>query len=77
MLQSPQNEVLTPWPGICALYNLPVSCCSPNCSMFQLAVLLAVAQALSVPSSLWACIGPPPFRPHLSHITLVQGLPPL
>lgn len=23
------------WPGICALYNLTVSCCSPNCSMFR------------------------------------------
>ena len=60
MLQCPQNEVLTPWPGICALYNLPISCCSLNCSMFQLAVLLAVAQALSVPSSLWAYRGHPP-----------------
>ena len=75
MLQCPQNEVLTPWPGICALYSLPISCCSLNCSMFQLAVLLAVAQALSVPSSLWAYRGHPPFPRHLSHITLVQGLP--
>lgn len=26
---------LISWPGICALYNLTISCCSPNCSMFQ------------------------------------------
>ena len=35
IIHCPQNKVLTRWPGICALYNLTLSCCSSNCSMFQ------------------------------------------
>lgn len=31
----PENKVMIPGPGICALYKRTITCCSPNCSMFQ------------------------------------------
>lgn len=35
LCSSVHRTSLIPFPGICALYNLTISCCSPNCSMFQ------------------------------------------
>lgn len=77
MPHCPQNKVLTHWPGICAfiIWLSPAAPLIVPCS--KLTVLLAIAQALSVPSSLRAYVGCPPCPLHLSQFHPVQGLLPL
>lgn len=71
----PENKVMIPVPGICALYKRTIACCSPNCSMFQADCVPCAAQALSVPFSPWAYVGCHPCPLHLSQFALTQGLP--